>query len=170
MEFLELAKKRWSCRKLSDRPVPRELTQKIIQAGLSAPTAVNRQPIHIWHMASPASAEAISDVTPCTFGAREFLVVGSRAEEGWVRGYDGRHFADVDAAIVATHMMLAIEDLGLATTWVGSFDAPRLRRRFPQMEGWDLIAIFPLGYAAEDAVPSERHSQRKGEEALVTVL
>ena len=170
MDFSELAKKRYSCRMLSDRPVPDELVRKVIEAGLAAPTAVNRQPVHIWRLSSEAAVTAMETVTRCTFGAKQFLVVGCREEEAWVRGYDGRNFADVDGSIVATHLMLAIEDLGLATTWVGSFDAPRLRQLLPQLEGWDLIAVFPLGYAAETAAPSERHSVRKAAEEMVTEL
>ena len=52
MEFITLAKERYSCRKLSDRKVDRELTDRIVEAGLSAPTACNYQPFRIWVMES----------------------------------------------------------------------------------------------------------------------
>lgn len=39
-----------------------------------------------------------------------------------MRRYDGKNGAEVDAAIVATYLMLAAENEGLATLWVGSFD------------------------------------------------
>ena len=170
MEFLELAKKRYSCRSLSDRPVPQELLDRIIEAGLAAPTAVNKQPIHIWLLASDAAKEAVHAVTHCTFGAEVFLLVGCRPEEAWVRSYDGKNFAEVDGAIAATHMMLEIEALGLATTWVGHFDAPKLKAIYPELADETLIAIFPVGYAADDAAPSERHGQRKTPCEAVTVL
>ena len=76
----------------------------------------------------------------------------------------------MDAAIVATHIMLEIEDLGLATTWVGNFDAPHLQELYPEMQDYELIAVFPFGYAENDAEPSERHMERKSIEELVTVL
>ena len=76
----------------------------------------------------------------------------------------------MDAAIVATHMMLQTADLGLATTWVGHFDAPLLRQLCPEMKDYELIAIFPIGYAADDAEPSPRHTIRKTAEEMTAVL
>ena len=38
------------------------------------------------------------------------------------------------------------------------------------MADYELVAIFPVGYAAEDAAPSARHSERKGIEALTDRL
>ncbi len=170
MEFLELAKKRYSCRKFSDKPVEKTLIDQIIESAIVAPTAVNKQPFKIWVMESEEAKETIRQITRYTFGAETFLVVGYKEDEAWVRKYDSRNFADIDASIVATHMMMEIEDLGLATTWVGYFDAPKLKELCPQMAGYGLIAIFPIGYAAEDAEPSPRHSERRGKEELVEVL
>ena len=44
MDFLTLAKERYSVRKFSDRPVESEKLHKILEAGRAAPTAVNNQP------------------------------------------------------------------------------------------------------------------------------
>lgn len=67
-------------------------------------------------------------------------------------------------------MMLEITELGLGTTWVGHFDAPLLQEEFPEMKGYELIAIFPVGYPATEAKPSERHTVRKTVEEAVSVL
>ena len=114
--------------------------------------------------------KAIHDVTPFTFGAGVFLIVGAKREEAWVRPADMANFADVDATIVATHMMLAIEDLGLATTWVGHFDAPKLQELIPELAGYDLVAIFPVGYADAAAKPSPLHTTRKSAAELVATI
>lgn len=170
MEFEKLITKRYSCRKFSDKKVKPELIEKIIEAGRIAPTAVNTQPFQIFWLRSEQAKDNIRQASSCTFGADEFLIVGYQEDNGWKRSFDQRDFADIDAAIVATHMMLAIEDLGLSTTWVGYFDAPMLQSLYPQMKAYHLIALFPIGYAAEDAVASERHFKRKSREELVEVL
>lgn len=171
MTFQELAEKRYSCRKFTEKKVEKELVEKIIKAGMAAPTAVNKQPYKIFWMESEQAKENIKKVTRFTFGADTFLLVVADENEGWVRKYDERKFADVDASIVATHMMLAIEDLGLATTWVGYFDAPLLKDLCPELKDYDLLAIFPIGYAAEDGgEPSERHYQRKEWDEVVKML
>ena len=38
------------------------------------------------------------------------------------------------------------------------------------MADYDLIAIFPIGYATEKGVPSPRHAQRKNVAELVEIL
>ena len=170
MTFNELARKRYSCRKISARPVEPEKLAAIIEAGILAPTAVNKQPFRIWVAKSPEAVRAIGEATPYTFGAQVFLVVGAKREEAWVRPADKANFADVDATIVATHMMLAIEGQGLATTWVGHFDAPKLQELIPELAGYDLVAIFPVGYADASASPSPMHAKRKSTAELVRCL
>lgn len=76
----------------------------------------------------------------------------------------------MDAAIVGTHIMMEVKDLGLDTTWVGWFDPNVMRKNFPDMEGYDLVAIFPVGYALPEAHPSRLHSDRKKQEDVVTFL
>jgi len=170
MDFLELARERYSCRKFSDRMVEEEKINKIIQAALLAPTAVNKQPVRIWVLKSKEALEKAAETTRYTFGAPMMLAVGGVPEEAWHRGFDGKCFADVDASIVASHIMLEIHQLGLGTTWVGHFDEDKLKERFPQMKDSSIVALFPLGYPADDAVPSERHYVSKAAEDIVSVL
>ena len=169
-DFLELARDRYSCRAFTDRPVEPEKIDALLAAAVTAPTAVDRQPWRAWVVESPEAVERLSACTRFSFGARVFVVVGAVADEAWVRKYDGRNFADVDASIVATHVMLAALDLGHGTTWVGHFDAPALAEAFPEMAGCDLVAIFPLGYPAPEGGPAPKHFERRDVDELVTRL
>ena len=45
--FMELAKKRFSVRQFADKPVPKDLLIKVLEAGNVAPTAKNLQPHRI---------------------------------------------------------------------------------------------------------------------------
>jgi nitroreductase len=168
MEFITLAKERYSCRKLSDRKVDRELTDRIAEAGLSAPTACNYQPFRIWVMESEDALNRIRSCTRQQFAAAApvVFVVGACREEGWVREYDQKNFAEIDAAIAATHMMLEVQDLGLGTTWIGHFDVNAACEQFPEMKGYELIAMFAVGWPADDAVPAASHEKSRGEELV----
>lgn len=170
MEFMELAKSRYSCREMTQKPVSKELMEKILETALSAPTAVNRQPYKIFWLDSDKAKENLKKAARRTFGADAFLLVGYKKDSAWVREYDEMNFASVDASIVATHIMLEIADLGLATTWVGHFDAPMLKEMYPQMNDYELIALFPIGYAAPDSEPSPRHFEKKPREEVVEIL
>ncbi|MBQ3092271.1 MAG: nitroreductase family protein [Clostridia bacterium] len=170
MDFLQLSHDRYSVRKFKDTPVEQEKIDKIIEAAMTAPTACNWQPFKVWVIQSPEAVAKVYETTPYTFGTKLFFVIGGDPKTAWTRKYDQKGFADVDATIVATQMMLEIHDLGLGTTWVGSFDEPKLKAAFPEMEGYELIAMFPTGYPADDAEPSKLHAVSKAKEELVAVL
>ena len=76
----------------------------------------------------------------------------------------------MDAAIVATYLMLAAENEGLSTLWVGSFDPALLREILPGSEGYELVAMINVGYPAEESEPSTMHGERKTIEELVTEI
>lgn len=172
MTFLELAKARYSCRNLTNKPIEPEKIERILQAAISAPTAKNLQPYKIWKVTSAEAHEKILQTTKFPFvkAATVILVVGVKKDEAFVRPFDNMNYAEVDGSIVATHIMLAIKDEGLDTTWVGYFDAPKLQELIPDMQGYELIAIFPIGYPTEDAKPSNRHEDRKNISEAVTEI
>ena len=47
MEYSELIKERFSCRALSDKAIPHDVTGRIFEAARLAPTAVNKQPFKV---------------------------------------------------------------------------------------------------------------------------
>ncbi len=168
-DFLTLARDRYSCRQMSDRPVEKEKINAVIEAGLAAPTAHNNQPFRIWVIESPENLAKIRSTSKQAFvnNCSVIFVVGADPKTAWVREYDGKNFAEVDASIAATQMMLEVEDLGLATTWIGHFDVNLASELFPEMKAYELVAMFAVGYAAEDAKPSGGHFMSKPEEELV---
>ena len=159
---------RYSCRSFSAQAVEQEKIDRILEAGRIAPTAVNKQPVHVWAVSSPEALEAIKGVTRSNYGAPLILVVGCRPADAWVRRYDGKNGAEVDASIVATYLMLAAENEGLATLWVGSFDPALLKGILPGTDGYELVAMINVGYAAEGSAPSAMHGTRIPMDLFVT--
>lgn len=171
-DFLTLAKNRFSARKLSAGEIPETDIQKIIEAGVCAPTAVNNQPFKIWAFKSEAAREQLLSCTKMKFigAAPVIFAIGAKADEAWVRPFDGKNFAEVDASIVATHMMLQIHDLGYGSTWIGHFDPEQVHKLFPDTQGYELIALLPAAKMAEDCAPSERHEKTRPLDEIVSVL
>ena len=160
MDFTTLIRNRYSCRAFDPREVGQEIVDRILEAGRIAPTAVNRQPVHVWAVTDAATLAAIQGVTRSNYGAPLLLIVGCRPADAWVRRYDGKNGAEVDASIVATYLMLAAENEGLATLWVGSFDPTGLAEFLPGTDGYDLVAMINVGYPAEGSAPSAMHGAR----------
>ena len=75
MDFSEVIKNRYSCKKFSDVEVKKEKLDKILEAGRVAPTAKNLQEQHIYVVQSEKGLEAIDKATPCRYQAPVVLVV-----------------------------------------------------------------------------------------------
>ena len=170
MEFNTVLQRRYSCRAFAAQAVEQEKAARIIEAGRIAPTAVNKQPVHVWAVSDPDTLEAIKGVTRSNYGAPLLLVVGCRPADAWVRRYDGKNGAEVDASIVATYLMLAAENEGLSTLWVGSFDPALLKEILPGTDGYDLVAIINVGYPSPDSTPSALHGSRVPVKEFVTQI
>ena len=160
MEFNTVIQNRYSCRSFAARTVEQDKVDRILEAGRIAPTAVNKQPVHVWAVTNPGTLDAIKGVTRSNYGAPVLLVVGCRPASAWVRRYDAKNGAEVDATIVSTYLMLAAENEGLATLWVGSFDPAGLAGILPGTEGYELVAMINVGYPAEGSAPSAMHGVR----------
>ena len=64
MEFTEVVKGRYSCKKYSDRLVEKEKLDAILEAGRVAPTAKNLQEQRVYVVQSEQMLAKIDEVTP----------------------------------------------------------------------------------------------------------
>ena len=78
MDFTTIIRNRYSCRAFAERAVEQEKVDRILEAGRIAPTAVNRQPVHVWAISDPEVLEDVKCVTRSNYGAPLLLVVGCR--------------------------------------------------------------------------------------------
>lgn len=169
MDFLTLAKNRYSLRKFDPRPVEPQVLNQILEAARIAPTATNAQPVRVLVLDSAEDRAPMPQCTRYHFDAPTILVVCYDRTVSWKRTrYDGQEMGEVDASIAATHMMLAAADLGLGTTWVASFDPAAIRVQYQIPENLEIVCLLPLGYPAEDAAPSPKHSDREPLEHMVS--
>ena len=170
MDFAQLSAERYSLRKYSNRPVEEEKLSLILESGRNAPTAHNFQPQRIFVLQSPEALEKADACMGSHFHPPVIVAVAYDPAVSWHREHDGKDHGEIDAAIVATQMMLQAADLGLGTTYVGMFDAQKLLAAFPEMQGLTPIALLPLGYPAEGAHPARLHAQRKSLSETVQYL
>lgn len=159
MDFLELSSKRYSVRGFEDSPIPQEMIDKILLAAKSAPTAHNNQPQEILVIKSKEGLETLKKCTECHYNAPLAFIVCYDKDRCWRRSYDGKSSGDVDASIVATHMMLEAEDLGIGSTWIMYFIPEAVRVEFELADSIEPVAILIMGYP--NAGPSPAHSDRR---------
>lgn len=170
MDFIELAKKRYSVRSYKQEQVPDEIILKIIQSGCIAPTACNKQPIRIIAAKSPEALERFRKCTECHYNAPLGLIICRDKNEEWVRPFDGKGSGDIDTSIVTAHMMLEASDLGIGSVWVMYFDPEAVRTEFGLPENIEPVALLPMGYPADDSKPSPNHTSFRPFGDIVSII
>lgn len=170
MDFLELVRARYSCKKYGAEPVSNTDLQMILEAGRLAPTAKNLQEQHVYVMRSEEALAKIDEVSPCRYGAPMVLVVTFDKNNVYTYPGGGRQSGPEDAAIVATHMMLAAASTGVDSCWINCFEHDRLHRLMNLPANEEILMLLDLGHAAPDAAPLPNHFSRKPLTDLVTEL
>lgn len=167
MNTLESIKTRRSIRKYKSDPVPPELLNKIIDAGLYAPSGMGRQATIILSVTNKEVRDQLSKLnarimgtdTDPFYGAPAVLIV--LAKKDCPTGiYDG--------SLVMQNLMLAAHELGLGSCWIH-----RAKEEFELPEGKELLKSLDIedeyegighciiGYADGDAPsPAERKEHR----------
>ena len=161
MEFKEVIKARYSCKKYTERQIEKDKLDAILNAGRLAPTAKNLQEQHIYVLQSPEALAKVDAVTPCRYGAPTVLVVAF--DKGSVFTYPGgkRDSGIEDATIVATHMILAAANEGVDSCWINFLDPDKLAEALGLPENEEVLMVMDLGYAAKGAGPLPNHGKRK---------
>ena len=170
MEFKEVIKNRYSCKKYSDRQVEVKKLEAILEAGRLAPTAKNLQEQHVYVIQNPDLLAKIDAITPCRYGAPTVIVVAFNKENVFTYPGGKRDSGVEDATIVATHMILAAADEGVDSCWLNFFDPDKVAEALGLPEDEEVLMLMDLGYAAEGAGPLPNHGSRKALEETVTYL
>lgn len=170
MDFSEVVKNRYSCKKFNGEKVDREKLNAILEAGRLAPTAKNLQEQHIYVLESEEMLSVIDEVTPCRYNAGCVLVVAFDKNSVFVYPGEKRDSGVEDATIVATHLHLAAYNEGVDSCWINFFDPDKLAEKMNLPENEEILMLLDLGYAAEDAEPLPNHFSRKPLEETVSYL
>ena len=170
MEFFEVVKNRYACKKFDGRPVAKEQLDAILEAGRLAPTAKNLQEQRIYVVQSEEGLAKIDKVTPCRYGAATVVVVAFDTTNVFTYPGKKRDSGVEDATIVATHMMLAAKAEGVDSCWINFFDPEVAAEELGLPENEEVLMILDLGYPIEGSTPLAMHTQRKELSETVTYM
>ncbi len=114
-DFMELANRRYSVRKFSDRKVEIEKIKVLLEALRVSPTACNYQQQKVWVLDTEEELETARSVIQYHFHAPLILLLGYDETKSWRNKYDGKDSGVLDTSISATHIMLEAIELGLGS-------------------------------------------------------
>ena len=170
MDFLTLAKERYACKKYDGAMITDEQLNTILEAGRVAPTAKNLQEQRIYVAKSADSLAKIDECTPCRYNAPVALVVAYNKDTVFTYPGGKSSSGAEDAAIVATHMMLAAKSVGVDSCWVNFFDPEKLASLLELPENEEIVLVLDLGYPAQGAGPLPNHTNIKPFEETITII
>ena len=170
MEFNDVVRNRYSCKRFSDKPVEKEKLTAVLEAGRLAPTAKNLQEQHIYVVATPDNLAKIDAATPCRYNAPTVLVVAFNKNNVFTYPGGKRDSGVEDATIVATHMILAAANEGLDSCWINRLDPEEMSAALGLPADEEILMMMDIGYAADGAEPLPNHYSRKPLADTVTFM
>lgn len=165
MEFNKVVKERTATRKFSDKKIEKDKLERILEIGRLAPSAKNLQPIKIYVVESDEGLNKIDKATPCRYNAKTCLIVCGDKNEAFHN--EKFNCYEMDACIVATHLMLGATNEGVDNVWIKYFDENILRNEFNISNNVIPVCLIPMGYRAVDCPENPNHNKRKNIEEIV---
>lgn len=156
-DFLELAKNRFSVLEYIKQPVEEDVIRRILEAGLSAPTARNYQPQRIRIIKTDEDRKKLNNVIPSKYYVPAAFLVCFDRNKSWTRPMDEKNSGDIDASIVTTHMMLEATDLGLGSIWVMYWSPDKMKEEFELESNIEPVALLIVGYKSNETKPRKGH-------------
>lgn len=165
MNFIEIAKNRYSCRSYDEtRPVEKEKLAAVLEAAKLAPSACNGQPYHITVCTNKTAIDAaratmgmginkFADKAPVLFVISEEDYVKTAALGAKVKGNDYR---SIDIGIVAAYITAEATAQGLGSCILGWLDDEKLRKTCNLSKKVRLV--ITLGYAKDELTQKKRKS------------
>ena len=154
---------RFSCRSFTGDKLKTEEVGAILEAARLAPTACNKMPERIVVVENETLIEKLGEATRYTFNAKTIFVVCYDENESWHRALDNKDHGDIDATIVATHMVLMATSLDIGSCIVCSFDEEKVKNILSLPFSYHVSIILPMGYPKE----IKPHGDRKDLEDIV---
>ncbi len=169
MDFLELARRRYSCRRYSDKPIAKEIIERCLEAARLAPSACNSQP---WSFVVVQQKEMRDQVAQAAFSgmysmnqfakeAQAFVLVSREdskpaAQVGQM--IQGTQYNLIDLGIACEHFILQAAEEGIGSCWIGWFNAKAVKKVLKLLSRKKVEIIISLGYPQDDTI---REKNRK---------
>ncbi|EOS73698.1 hypothetical protein C817_04994 [Dorea sp. 5-2] len=160
MDFLEMARSRYSVRDYKNRKVEPEKLEKILLAAHAAPTAANLQPVRLIVVQEEEGLKKIGKAANI-YGAPLAVIVCAEHTKAWTRPFDHKKTVDIDASILTDHMMMEATELGLGSVWICYFKPDVIRQEFNLPDTLEPVNILAIGYAAGNPADPERHAVQR---------
>lgn len=152
---------RKSVRSFTDETVSKDQLEKIVRAGMAAPSAINKQPWAFIVLTDKTMMNALAEKLPnakmLSQAAAAIVVCGDmdKAIEG-----DARDFWIQDTSAATENILLAAEAMGLGAVWTGAYPNMEkvgiIRDMLKLPETIIPLNVIPIGHPSGDNQPKDK--------------
>jgi nitroreductase len=164
--FLELVKKRTSCRQYLEKDVPEEKINYCLSAAKHAPSACNKQP---WRFIVVKDKElrdlickkALLPGLPMPWLQQVPVIVVVCAKTSFITHsfasiLSGIKYHLIDIGIAGEHFVLAAETQNLGTCWIGWFKEKQVKKILSIPKNIKVLSLISLGYSADNTTSPKK--------------
>ena len=152
---------RSSVRSYQDKPVEKDKIEKLLRAGMAAPSAMNKQPWHFVVVTDKKELADIAEATPNASMAKDaplaIIVCGdlTKAADG-----DAQQFWIQDCSAVSENILLAAHGMGLGAVWTGTYPSEERCEAIRKIVGLPKTMVplntIVIGYPDGEAQPKDK--------------
>jgi nitroreductase len=171
MDLDRVIVERKSQRKYTEDPVSDEDVQTLVEAGQAAPSWANTQCVHYVVVRDARTREALAGTLPEKNPARKalgqapvaLLLVAQHGLAGYYKGkvMNDRAWYMFDAGLAMQNICLKAHAMGLGTVIVGHFDHDKAGEVIGLPEGFETVALTPVGIPRDDTKSPPRYETSK---------
>ena len=158
MELNEVMLKRRSIRQYTDEAIPADKLKQILEAGLIAPTSMNRKPCEFIVVQDKEMLKKLSEVKElgsamiANCHTAIVVIASEQKADTWIE----------DSSIALSYMSLAATDLGIGNCWCqvhlrktgeGACAEHAVRQLLSLADEYRIVGILPLGIPAVEMKP-----------------
>ena len=156
---------RRSIRRFEDKPIEKEKLERIVRAGMQAPSAHNRQPWEFLVITDKETKNAVSKMTPysgmAAFAGAVIIVLMNKI----TGDFENNEFIQQDLGACTQNILLQIVEEGLGGCWIGTYpkaeNVKNVKEYFKLPEHIEPFSIIALGYSPNENTFVDRYDESK---------
>jgi nitroreductase len=159
MSSIDIIFARRSIRRYTAEPVTPEQIRTLLEAGMAAPSASNRQPWHFVAVTDRATLKALADAHP--YGkmlADAALAIAVCADPALSPNYWQQ-----DCSAATENILVAVAGLGLGAVWLGCYPnedrVAGIRQVLGVPANIHVLSLLSIGYPAEHKEPRTQYDE-----------
>lgn len=168
-ELMSIIKGRRSIRRYQEKEIPEGDLQKILESIQWSPSWANTQCWEVVVVKDKDVKQRLNETLPSTNPAGRGLpeapvvlaLCGKLQSSGYYKGQAATKFGDwflFDLGIATQSLCLTAHSLGLGTVVVGLLDHEKAKSVLGVGEGYEVVALIPVGYPAKDSPAPKRRA------------